>query len=237
MERTEIERQLKARGHDLKSASRLMGRNAAFLQQYIRYHKPKRLSESDRESLAELLGMTPDDLREGPAPAARRAPRPQLPDQLPSYTGELVPGRIEIGKTDFIAIGRYDAALSAGPGAILDPNAEPLGYGLIEAQWLAAVTRSAPEFLALLRVDNDSMETTLFEDDWILVDKTQRNLRRTGIYGIQVEDTAWVKRVEVNLENKRISLISDNPRYPMRELSEDEVAPIGRALCVVARKL
>ena len=150
---------------------------------------------------------------------------------------QLNSGMVEIDGLEFVSVARFDAALSAGPGCIMEDKPEPLGYQLFEAQWLRAVTRAAPSSLAVLQVDGDSMEETLMDDDWVLVDRTQTRLNRTGIYAIQVSDTAWVKRIELDLETKLVQLISDNQRYPIRRLPEEELQVLGRVLWVVGRKL
>lgn len=225
---------LKAKGLDLKRASSLMGRNPAFLHQYVKYNKPQRLSEEDRESLAGLLGVPPDDLREGSSPAARRPPKADL---LPSYGGQLVPGILDIAGTEYLSIGRYDASLSAGAGSLLEPDAEPLGYMLFEAQWLRALTKATPEHLAVVRVDGDSMTHTLYDGDWVMVDRSQCQFGREGIYALQVGENAWVKRLSVNLRDKLIRIISDNDRYPIQEMPEDEVSIIGRIVWIVGRRM
>ena len=225
---------LKAKGMDLKGASVAMGRNPAFLQQFVKYEKPKRLSEDDRESLAGLLGVSPDDLREGPAPAGRRPPRSDL---LPAYCGALTPGVLDVHGTEYLSIGRYDAALSAGPGSLIDPQAEPLGYMLFEAQWIHALTRAAPDHLAIVRVDGDSMTDTLYDGDYVMVDRTQRRFGREGIYALQVGENTWVKRLSLNLRDKLIRIISDNGRYPVQELPEDDIEILGRIFWIAGRRL
>lgn len=142
-----------------------------------------------------------------------------------------------MGGTEYAAIQRYDARLSAGHGSIVDPNAEPLGVQLYEAQWLRSVTNAAPSQLAVVRVDGDSMEHTLNDGDWILVDRGQQRLNREGIYALQVGDACWVKRVTLNLRDRLIRVISDNPVYPVQELSEDELSCIGRVVWIVGRAL
>lgn len=46
-----------ARGESLASLSRLIGRNAAYLQQFVTRGTPRRLAESDRRKLARYLGI------------------------------------------------------------------------------------------------------------------------------------------------------------------------------------
>lgn len=147
------------------------------------------------------------------------------------------PGLVEVQGAEFASIARYDAALSAGPGSIIDPNAEPIGYHLIEAQWLHTVTRTAPEHMAVIRVSGDSMEDTLSNGDWVLLDRTQNRAAQEGIYALQIDDTTWVKRLTLNLRERLIRVVSDNPRYPVQDLPPDDLTVIGRVVCIVARKV
>ena len=61
-----------ARGVALSALSRMIGRNAAYLNQYVRRGSPKRLPERERTMLADFLGLKPlalqdPDDRPGPA--------------------------------------------------------------------------------------------------------------------------------------------------------------------------
>lgn len=149
----------------------------------------------------------------------------------------LASGLVQVDHTEFVAVPRYDAALSAGPGSILEERPEALGFQLIERQWLRVVTRASPPALAILRVDGDSMEKTLHDGDWVLVDRTQRRINRSGIYALQVGDIAWVKRVELDLAEKKVQIISDNPRYGVQRLHEEELSIIGRVVWIVGRRV
>jgi lambda repressor-like predicted transcriptional regulator len=55
--------ELKPSGITMASVSRQIGRNATYLQQFIRRGVPKELDEQDRTILAAILNMTPDELR------------------------------------------------------------------------------------------------------------------------------------------------------------------------------
>lgn len=178
---------------------------------------------------ATVLGFSPDEVDDLSIDRA--------PDVLPAYSGSLAEEIIEIGGSEYVSVGRYDAALSAGPGSVLDPDAEPLGFHLFEAQWLRSVTRAAPAHLAVLRVDGDSMEDTLRDGDFVLVDRSQNRFGREGIYALAIGENAWVKRLSLNLRERLIRVISDNPAYPQQELDEHELFLIGRVVWIVGRKV
>jgi SOS-response transcriptional repressor LexA len=56
---------------DLKNLSLTIGRNHAYLQQYLMRGSPRELPEAARHGLAPLLGVSPDDLRSGAPPMGR----------------------------------------------------------------------------------------------------------------------------------------------------------------------
>lgn len=53
------------KGFDLKSVSLAMGRNHAYLHQFLNRGIPRKLAEEDRERLAIILDISPEDLKEG----------------------------------------------------------------------------------------------------------------------------------------------------------------------------
>ena len=57
---------------DLKNLSLTIGRNHAYLQQYLMRGSPRELPEAVRHGLAPLLGVSPDDLRSTALPQAGR---------------------------------------------------------------------------------------------------------------------------------------------------------------------
>jgi hypothetical protein len=58
---------------DLKKLSLTIGRNHAYLQQYLMRGSPRELPETARHGLAPLLGISPDDLRSTVLPTSGRA--------------------------------------------------------------------------------------------------------------------------------------------------------------------
>lgn len=60
--RATVERLVAARGLDLSTASRMIGRNAAYLQQFIKRGSPRRLPEEERLRLAMALDVDEREL-------------------------------------------------------------------------------------------------------------------------------------------------------------------------------
>ena len=71
--RAALQRLIEERGEDYAGLSRLLGRNAAYVQQYIKRGSPRRLAEDDRRLLARYFGV--DEARlGGPAASRERGP-------------------------------------------------------------------------------------------------------------------------------------------------------------------
>src|SRR5690625_5271064 len=70
-------------------------------------HWAERLAKVLHSDPATVSGFTPE--------VADSLSIDRAPDQLPAYSGSLGQEMIEIGGSEYISVGRYDAALSAGP--------------------------------------------------------------------------------------------------------------------------
>jgi len=60
-----LERLCAERGEDFAGLSRMLGRNAAYIQQFVRRGVPKRLKEEERRKLARYFSV-PETLLGGP---------------------------------------------------------------------------------------------------------------------------------------------------------------------------
>ncbi|HVL30055.1 MAG TPA: S24 family peptidase [Sphingomicrobium sp.] len=203
--RKALERLCAERGEDFAGLSRFLGRNPAYIQQFIRRGTPKRLGEDERRKLARYFGVS-ESLFGGPSEAEPGA-------------GALVP------------LMRVPVRASAGPGAL--PGAE-LGqpYFAFDERWLKLLTGSRPDELSIIRVEGDSMAPTLNDGDDILVDRAGcTEALRDGIYVLRVDDSLLVKRLAIHPMGKRVTVQSDNPAYPdWPDCSLDEVHCIGRVI-------
>ena len=73
--RENLERLIQERGVNYSSVSRLLGRTAAYIQQYIKRNSPRHLDEHDRMVLARFFGVDEKVLG---APACRSGPVVEL---------------------------------------------------------------------------------------------------------------------------------------------------------------
>jgi phage repressor protein C with HTH and peptisase S24 domain len=200
-----LERLCAERGEDFAGLSRMLGRNPAYIQQFVRRGVPKRLKEEERRKLARYLAVS-ETLLGGP------------PDQ-------------DGGQPGLVSIKRHPVSVSAGPGAVVT---EELGkpYFAFDERWLKALTASAPAKLSIVRVEGDSMAPTLNAGDDILVDLGDAGDRlRDGIYVLRIDDSVVVKRLALNPMGRRVTVQSDNPAYSdWPDCGLDEINCIGRVI-------
>ncbi|HYU96519.1 MAG TPA: S24 family peptidase [Sphingomicrobium sp.] len=198
-----LERLCAERGVTFATLSKMLGRNPAYIQQYIRRGVPGRLGEDDRRKLARYLSVSEEVLGGPPAEPA---------DGLRS-------------------VKRHPVAVSAGPGAVVSEEPGRPYFGFDE-RWLKALTPSSPDRLSVVRVEGDSMAPTLNAGDDILVDLGDSGERlRDGIYVLRVDDALVVKRIALNPMGRRVTVQSDNPAYSdWPDLGIGELNCIGRVI-------
>lgn len=197
------------RGVSLSALSGLIGRNASYLQQFVRKGSPRKLEENDRRTLARFLGVDEGELG---APAVSAASAAVPPARRPN--------------AEWLDIPRLGLGASAGPGAVASAE-QPVGQIRFSARWLRR-NGLEPGQLSVIAVEGDSMEPTLRDGDEILVDCTQRGLR-AGIHVIRLDEVLLVKRLEPS-SGGRVAVISDNALYPRSERSAAEVEIVGRVV-------
>lgn len=76
----------------------------------------------------------------------------------------------------------------------------------------------------------DSMEPTIMSGSVVFVDTKQTMLPPDDIYALNYGDGLVVKRLKLIPRTDRVSVISDNERYPPDELLRDEVRIWGRVI-------
>lgn len=220
--RQRLDALIRERGEDYLSLSRLIGRNPAYIQQFIRRGIPRRLSEEDRRTLARRLGASEAELG-APQPVAPSPPEP--PAALPPGH-RLVP---------VLTVGA-----SAGPGALPAGEGHEAAFAFPDA-FLRTLARGPLERLSIVHVEGDSMAPALNHGDHILVDAGAGAGAplRDGIHVLRLggeADALLVKRLALHPAARTIDVLSDNPAYPSHHgLAADQLTVIGRVVWVGRR--
>jgi hypothetical protein len=200
--RAALEQLILESGEDFAGLSKLVGRNPAYIQQFIKRGTPKKLPETERGILARYFGVDEALLGKAPETAVTSGIR-------------LIPK---------LAVGA-----SAGAGAIHDGEALAGKIGFDE-KWLRRMGLD-PAKLSLIRVEGESMSPTLNNGDDIMVDnRAAAQAVRDGIHVIRLDDMLMVKRLAQGPLG-RLSVLSDNPNYPDRpDVDGATVTVIGRVV-------
>jgi phage repressor protein C with HTH and peptisase S24 domain len=200
-----LERLCTERGEDFAGLSRMLGRNPAYIQQFVRRGVPKRLKEEERRKLARYFSIS-ESLLGGP------------PD-------------LDGARNGLVSVMRHPVLVSAGPGAVVGGEIGKPCFAFDE-QWLRGLTPSAPANLSIVRVDGDSMSPTLNAGDDILVDLGDAADRlRDGIYVLRIDEALVVKRLALNPVGRRVTIQSDNPAYAdWPDCGLDKINCIGRVI-------
>lgn len=219
--RAALEGLIRDKGEDYASLSRLIGRNAAYIQQFIRRGVPRKLDEEDRRVLAGYFGV--DE-----AVLGGRAEKP-----LPGGGT----GRLRKRGDGLVLVPRLEMGASAGPGAIDGDEQISARLGF-QAGWLRDLVGGNPDGLSIIQVRGDSMSPTLSDGDDILVDASDTAERlRDGIYVLRIDEALIVKRLALNPSGRQFTIRSDNPHYPIwSDCRPEDIHIIGRVVWV-GRKL
>lgn len=214
--RIALEHLIRERGEDYASLSRLIGRNSAYIQQFIKRGVPRKLDEDDRRILAQYFGVS-EQLLGGPL------------EQTPRTVEAVDAAKARRG-SELVLVPYVSALASAGPGALaFDERVS--GRLAFRNDWLRELTGGSPAGLSVISVTGDSMMPTLSDGDDILVDCNDGADRlRDGIYVLRVEDMLNVKRLAIK-PGGGFEIRSDNPAYPSwRDCDLSTISVIGRVM-------
>ena len=202
-----LEELCRERGEDYAGLSRLIGRNPAYIQQFVSRGTPRRLPERERSLLAQHLGIA-EYLLGGDAAASAMA--------------GLVP----------VFARRLENAEAATAADTDDREPDRLAQLGFAAPMLARLTASPAELLDLIEVSGDAMAPTLREGDHLLIDRGDgADSLRDGLYLIRGEERETVKRLTLHPLKSRVTVQSDNPAHAdWPDIPLAKVTVIGRAI-------
>jgi phage repressor protein C with HTH and peptisase S24 domain len=218
--KTVVQRRLDQIGKNAFEAARDGGLERNFVNDILNGKKAS-VRGANLEKLAAGLETTPGILLSGDFSA---------PDQ-PDRDTDL---RVDFGA--MVAVPEYDVRLSAGPGAFNDDE-RIIDHWQFSRRYIENELRVAPSSLGVVTVDGDSMYPTLWPGDRVMVDMTETNPAKGGVYAIFDSDATVVKRVErvPASDPAEVVLISDNKNHNQYRVPAEMVRVIGRVVWFARR--
>lgn len=196
---------VRQKGESLNGLSRMLGRNAAYLHQFVTRGSPRALSERDRRHLAAYLQV--DEAVLG---------------------GATTPARAEEA---MVRVPRIDVAASAGPGGVVEEEAARAE--IIPQAWLRRLNLHRDQ-ISFVPARGESMEPGIADGDLMLVDHAARTVGPRGaIYVLRHRGVVIVKRLSALSSaagGAQLRIASDNPAYPTVVAEAGDVEVIGRVV-------
>lgn len=200
--RQKLECLIRQNGESYVSVSRLLGRNAAYIQQFIKRGIPAKLDEHDRHKLARHFGVCEASL------GGQRVEHPQSPAavRIPVLVAEPVPSDTCPDHTDTENCVLFDRG------------------------WLSRIVGPAEKKLGMYEVVDDFMAPTIKNGNEVLVDLSQDEPVCNGIYLLHMGTHLSLGRLKRG-PCYSISILYDNPLHHSWTGSRfDSLNILGRAI-------
>lgn len=104
-----------------------------------------------------------------------------------------------------------------------------IGFWQMPKEEYRAISTIAPEHIKMLRVYGDSMEKTLSDGDWVLVDISRNFFDSDGIFLIRLSTGLAVKRIQGTLGTE-VVICSDNKLYHPITAPAGEIQIVGKVI-------
>ena len=85
-----------------------------------------------------------------------------------------------------------------------------------------------------IHVWGDSMEPTIKDGSIVFVDRSNKDIKKGGIFVVQTPFGLFIKRIKLRLDGK-IELLSDNKEYSPELISPEELEVSGKVIGVVEK--
>ncbi|MDQ2891506.1 MAG: XRE family transcriptional regulator [Pseudomonadota bacterium] len=148
-----------ARGESLAALSAMLGRNVAYLQQFVMRGTPRRLADEDRRRLANFFGVDATELGGEATPAGFAVPR--LDVAASAGAGAYVDGEVAIGATMLDPRLARTLGLRDGQAGIVRVRGSSMEPGLVDGDLIVvdlAIRAPGPRGeVHVIRVDDTTM--------------------------------------------------------------------------------
>ncbi|MBM3482891.1 MAG: helix-turn-helix transcriptional regulator [Alphaproteobacteria bacterium] len=228
----ELERRMQAAGLNQKSLALKAGLNETAVRD-IRIGRSRNPRTDTLKRLATALGVSVGVLS-GHTPVAAARARPPVRGKSPRTLAPALKLRPE-RSSEFVYVPVYGVSAGAGHGMDFEPAGETSRLPF-RREWLRQVTTAPVDQLALITVHGDSMAPTLIDGDTVLVDRSQRAVRRDGIFVIRHDGLLLVKRLQIDPGRGKVIVSCDNRDYPpLAPVDSKHIDVAGRVIWVGRR--
>jgi phage repressor protein C with HTH and peptisase S24 domain len=210
-------------GADLATLSRSIGKNHAYLQQFMKRGVPRKLPEDVRRALAKQLKVPEAALRSDDHIPSEEI----LLDERP--TAERPDGILEIDvRAGMGGGGTVEGREVVFHGNTADPVKEEAWH--FPAQFMREEVRAPQNRVIVIETQGDSMAPTLLSGDRVVVDTGHKVPSPDGIYAVRDPyGYIVVKRLQT-MRGGKIRVISDNKAHEPEDFGAEEIAIVGRVL-------
>lgn len=196
-------------GMTYSAVSKLLGRNAAYVQQFIKRGTPQKLDERDRAILAQRFNVTEAALG------------------APALEGKVTSPAVALPVMDFLNVSErsYQSDSAAG-----------FDMMMFDRRWLNSLSSARTSQLVILLAFGNNMHPTISSGDVLLVDRSELSPSRSGIYVTRYASTYSISRIIVNPTIDSLDIAHDTKAYPVvTGLCRSEVDTWGKVLWVSRR--
>ena len=214
---------LAQRGLTKKAASKMIGKNESYLQQFIERRVPRRLPEDARDALADVLKIPTEILKTG------KLDQSLIDDSTDTVHATI--DRASPSRTLSVSVPELDVRADMGGGAIVS-NESKIALWEIPADLLRGHTTAPLDGIVVIRATGDSMAPEIPPGTRVMVDPSDTRPSPPGIFVVYDGIGLVIKRVEfiMNSDPPKIRLTSANPAYATYDRSLDEAQIKGRVI-------
>lgn len=206
-----------------KAASKLIGKNETYLQQYIERGVPRRLPEEARESLANLLKLPSDILKGAKTAEAFREEATRI--------DQVAVDDLSLNRHRSVTVPELDIRAGQGGGREVMSEAKIAEWSIPE-NILNAQSTAPPSAFRIIQALGPSNEPDIPSGARLMIDTSHRSPSPPGYYALWDGLGLVIKRLEylLNSNPPTIRISSANPAYAVYERTLDEVSIAGRVM-------
>lgn len=214
--RQRLKKKIVESGRTLREVSLSIGRTDSYIQQYLKYGFPKRLSEVDRKKICQLLKMSEKDLIDDELIKSSLTRPALIPEKIVSPSPDT-------SICEFSTIDIY----SPRPETELKKTLS--GRMALKIKDFPDWCGSNAYNLQLIRVTSDSMEPTLPNGSLLMCNMDTKEYQGDGIYIVKYGDYVQIKRLQ-KISSDNYLLKPDNRRYEDIPCSNNNLEILGKAI-------